>query len=67
MLITLQLSDDSVNSANTDKGKPVERRGRKATGLKDEVLRRRGCQMVGGVRIPARHDSQATAKWNPTR
>src|SRR5690606_57948 len=45
----------------TDKGKPVERRGRKATGLRDEVLRQRGCQRPGTRHpLPRRAPASAT-------
>jgi len=39
----------------SDKGKPVERRGRKATGLKEVFLWRRGCHdRAGGATLALR-------------
>jgi len=37
------------------KGKPVERRGRKATGLRDRVRRQRGCRTCCGVDLAHVH------------
>src|SRR6056297_1672505 len=43
----------------TDKGKLVERRGRKATGLRDKVLRQRGCQRTGrALPLPGRYPAK---------
>jgi hypothetical protein len=36
---------EEEGAAQVDTGKPVERRGRKASGLKDRILRQRGCHM----------------------
>lgn len=35
-------------AAQIESGKPVERRGRKASGLRDRILRQRGCHMSHG-------------------
>jgi hypothetical protein len=36
---------EKEGAAQVETGKPVERRGRKASGLKDRILRQRGCHM----------------------
>jgi len=34
-----------------DKGKPTERRGRKSTGLRDDILRQRGYRSEQGLQV----------------
>src|SRR6056297_3311501 len=57
----LQPDSTARRTTPTDKGKLVERRGRKATGLRDKVLRQRGCQRTGSRHSPSQGAIQPKA------